>query len=66
MTEPIRLLLCADIHIGMENYGKIDSQTGLSSGVMDDCFLVRTRLNAVIRRLSPANCAGTGKRRLDG
>jgi DNA repair protein SbcD/Mre11 len=35
MTEPIRLLHFADIHIGMENYGKTDPQTGLSSRVVD-------------------------------
>lgn len=35
MTEPIRLLHFADIHIGMENYGKIDPATGISSRVMD-------------------------------
>lgn len=35
MTEPIRVLHFADIHIGMENYGKIDPATGISSRVMD-------------------------------
>lgn len=35
MTEPIRLLHFADIHIGMENYGKTDPGTGISSRVMD-------------------------------
>ena len=35
MTEPIRVLHFADIHIGMENYGKTDPQTGLSSRVVD-------------------------------
>lgn len=35
MNEPIRLLHFADIHIGMENYGKTDPQTGLSSRVVD-------------------------------
>jgi exonuclease SbcD len=35
MTEPVRLLHFADIHIGMENYGGIDPQTGISSRVMD-------------------------------
>lgn len=35
MTDPIRLLHFADIHIGMENYGTIDAATGISSRVMD-------------------------------
>ena len=39
MPKPIRLLHFADIHIGMENYGKIDPATGISSRVMD--FLYR-------------------------
>jgi exonuclease SbcD len=35
MNEPIRILHFADTHIGMENYGKTDPQTGLSSRVTD-------------------------------
>ncbi|MBI5668141.1 MAG: exonuclease SbcCD subunit D [Chloroflexi bacterium] len=35
MTEPIRILHFADSHVGMENYGKTDQQTGLSSRVVD-------------------------------
>jgi len=35
MTDPIRLLHFADTHIGMENYGKTDPQSGLSSRVVD-------------------------------
>src|SRR5664279_151559 len=35
MTEPIRVLHFADVHIGMENYGKTDAETGLSSHVRD-------------------------------
>jgi exonuclease SbcD len=35
MSDPIRLLHFADIHIGMENYGKTDPATGISSRVMD-------------------------------
>jgi len=35
MTEPIRMLHFADTHIGMENYGRTDPETGLSSRVMD-------------------------------
>ncbi len=39
MTEPIRVLHFADVHIGMENFGKIDNETGVSSRVRD--FLAR-------------------------
>ena len=35
MSEAIRVLHFADIHIGMENYGKTDDKTGLSSRVLD-------------------------------
>ena len=35
MTEPINLLHLADIHIGMENYGRLDSASGLNSRVVD-------------------------------
>src|SRR5829696_6451136 len=35
MTEPIRVLHFADVHIGMENYGRTDAETGLSSRVRD-------------------------------
>lgn len=35
MAEPIRILHFADVHVGMENYGKTDPQTGLSSRVVD-------------------------------
>lgn len=35
MIEPIRVLHFADTHIGMENYGRTDPQTGLSSRVVD-------------------------------
>lgn len=34
---PIRLLHAADIHIGMENYGKINPATGLSTRLEDFC-----------------------------
>jgi DNA repair protein SbcD/Mre11 len=39
MTDPIRLLHFADLHIGMENYGRLDPVTGTSSRVRD--FLER-------------------------
>jgi exonuclease SbcD len=32
---PIRVLHFADLHIGMENYGKLDPQTGISSRIRD-------------------------------
>ncbi len=35
MNEPIRVLHFADVHIGMENYGRTDPGTGLSSRVVD-------------------------------
>ncbi len=35
MPEPIRLLHFADIHVGMENFGKFDPETGFSSRVRD-------------------------------
>ncbi len=35
MTDAIRILHFADAHIGMENYGKTDPDTGLSSRVVD-------------------------------
>ena len=39
MTEPIRILHFADLHIGMENYGRLDAATGLNRRVVD--FLER-------------------------
>ena len=39
MSEPIRVLHFADTHIGMENYGKTDAETGVSSRALD--FLAR-------------------------
>jgi exonuclease SbcD len=44
MADPIRMLHFADVHIGMENYGQIDPETGTSSRVRD--FL--DRLDEVI------------------
>lgn len=35
MSEAIRVLHFADVHVGMENYGRTDPQTGLSSRVLD-------------------------------
>jgi len=39
MTEPIRVLHFADLHIGMENYGRLDPESGLNRRVED--FLER-------------------------
>lgn len=35
MADPIRLLHFADVHIGMENYGRVDAAAGISSRVRD-------------------------------
>lgn len=35
MEEPIRMLHFADVHIGMENYGAVDPETGTSTRVRD-------------------------------
>lgn len=35
MSDPIRLLHFADLHVGMENYGRLDVRTGTSSRVRD-------------------------------
>jgi exonuclease SbcD len=39
-VSPIRVLHFADIHIGMENYGRIDPSTGINQRVVD--FVQRT------------------------
>jgi len=39
MSDPIRMLHFADLHVGMENYGSLDPNTGTSSRVFD--FLQR-------------------------
>jgi len=35
MPSAIRILHFADLHVGMENYGKLDPQTGISSRIRD-------------------------------
>jgi exonuclease SbcD len=35
MTDPLRVLHFADVHVGMENYGRLDPATGTSSRVRD-------------------------------
>jgi exonuclease SbcD len=44
MSTPIKMIHFADVHIGMENYGRIDPETGTSSRVRD--FL--NRLDEVV------------------
>ncbi len=44
MAEPVRVLHFADLHVGMENYGRLDPVTGTSSRVRD--FL--SRLDEVV------------------
>ncbi len=44
MPDPIRVIHFADIHVGMENYGRLDPTTGTSSRVTD--FL--NRLDEVV------------------
>ncbi|MGC9394719.1 MAG: metallophosphoesterase family protein [Anaerolineae bacterium] len=44
MSEPIRILHFADLHIGMENYGRMDPESGLNRRVAD--FL--ERLDAIV------------------
>ncbi len=44
MADPIRVLHFADLHVGMENYGRLDPVSGLNGRVMD--FL--ERLDTVI------------------
>ena len=39
MSNPIRLLHFADVHVGMENYGRLDLDSGTSTRVRD--FLER-------------------------
>ena len=45
MSQPIRILHFADVHIGMENYGRIDPSTGMNGRILD--FL--RRLDEVIQ-----------------
>ena len=35
MTKPLRILHFADVHVGMERYGRIDAATGINSRVLD-------------------------------
>lgn len=35
MTEPIRVLHFADVHVGIENFGRLEASTGISSRISD-------------------------------
>jgi len=35
LTDPIRVLHIADLHVGMENYGRVDPATGIHERVID-------------------------------
>ena len=52
MSNPIRLLHFADVHVGMENYGRLDLDTGTSTRVRD--FL--DRMDEVIEYGINNNC----------
>lgn len=49
-TDAIRLLHFADIHIGMENYGAIDPQTGVNQRVIDFVARLAEVIDAAIGR----------------
>ena len=46
MSDPIRIVHFADVHIGMENYGRIDPSTGTSTRVRD--FLDRLTYTSIL------------------
>lgn len=48
--EPIRILHFADIHIGMENYGRIDPETGLNQRVLDFVSRLKEIVDCAIER----------------
>ncbi len=50
-TPPIRLMHFADVHFGVENYGRFDPATGLPSRLVD----FRDALNAAIDIALEAN-----------
>lgn len=50
MSDPIRVLHFADLHIGMENYGRIDPATGLNQRVLDFVDRLREIVDAAIER----------------
>ncbi len=48
--EPIRILHFADIHIGMENYGRIDPETGMNQRVLDFVSRLKEIVDRAIER----------------
>ncbi|RMG66011.1 MAG: exonuclease SbcCD subunit D [Chloroflexi bacterium] len=48
--EPIRILHFADLHIGMENYGRIDPETGLNQRALDFVSRLREIVDCAIER----------------
>ncbi|MGQ9815087.1 MAG: metallophosphoesterase family protein [Candidatus Roseilinea sp.] len=49
-TLPIRLLHFADLHIGMENFGQIDPETGVNQRVLDFIQRLRDIVNTALER----------------
>lgn len=50
MTPPINLLHLADIHVGMENYGRLDSKSGLNSRVVDFLRRMSQAIDIALKR----------------
>ncbi|MFC1466928.1 MAG: exonuclease SbcCD subunit D [Candidatus Brachytrichaceae bacterium NZ_4S206] len=48
--KPIKILHFADIHIGMENYGRIDPETGLNQRVLDFVSRLKEIVDCAIER----------------
>lgn len=50
MPEPIRVVHFADVHVGMENYGRLDPLTGTSSRVRDFLDRLDEVIDAAVER----------------
>lgn len=50
MAEPIRVIHFADVHVGMENYGRLDPLTGTSSRVRDFLDRLDEVIDAAVER----------------
>ncbi len=50
MKEPIRLLHIADIHIGVENYGRLDTETGLHTRLQDFVKCLEFAVDTAVER----------------
>ena len=48
--EPIRLLHIADIHIGIENYGRLDPETGLHTRLQDFSNCLKFAVDTALER----------------